>query len=295
MNSKGWSVARTISYVILIGYALVSLTPFIWAFLVSVAPMSFHSGGKTVGVNIMQWPPEINIFKLPPEVFGAPSTFSNYVKVFRVTPFARWILNTVIYAGVVTGANLLIDALAGYAFAKIRFPGRELIFTLLLGTLMVPFQIQIIPIYNMMVKLGFVNTYFGLIFPKVASVSGLFLMRQFYKSVPNEIDEAAKIDGAGIFRRFWQVDSPMAFPAFATLAIYTFMGMWNDFMWPLIITSSKDMFTLAMGLNFFRTSYYTFWQLMMAASIFMTIPIIIIFLSLQKQFVETGATSAVKG
>ncbi len=292
---KRWHTARVISYIILMAYAIISLSPFIWAFLVSVAPMIYHINGKPMGVNIMQWPPEINIFKLPPEVFGAPSTVSNYLKVFEVTPFARWILNTVIYAGSVTFANLVLDAFAGFAFARLRFPGRNLIFTLLLGTLMVPFPVIIIPIYNMMVSFNLANTYGGLIFPKIASVTGLFLMRQFYMSIPLEMDEAAKIDGAGIFRRFWQIDSPMALPAFATLAIYTFMGTWNDFLWPLIITSSKNMFTLTMGLNFFRTSYYTFWQLMMAASILMTVPMIVIFLSLQKQFVETGATNALKG
>ncbi len=292
---KRWHMARKISYIILIVYALVSLAPFVWALLVSIAPIIYYANGKPTGVNIMQWPPEINIFKLPPEVFGAPATLSNYTKVFEVTPFARWILNTVIYAGTVTFANLVLDAFAGFAFARLKFPGRDLIFMILLGTLMVPGQVTIIPIYNMMVHLNLVNTYSGLIFPKIASVSGLFLMRQFYMSIPLEIDEAAKIDGASIFRRFLQIDSPMALPAFATLAIYTFMGMWNDFLWPLIITSSKDMFTLTMGLNFFRTSYYTFWQLMMSASILMTVPMIVIFLSLQKQFVETGATSAVKG
>ncbi|MGC8545285.1 carbohydrate ABC transporter permease [Athalassotoga sp.] len=292
---RKWQLARKISYITLIVYAVISLTPFIWALLVSIAPMSYLLNGKSTGVNIMQWPPEINIFKLPPEVFGAPSTLSNYNQVFTVTPYARWILNTVIYAGFVTIGNLFFDAMAGYAFAKLKFPGKDIIFTILLGTLMVPFPVTIIPVYNLLVNFNLVNTYAGLIFPKIASVTGLFLMRQFYMSVPDELDEAAKVDGAGIFRRFWQIDSPVALPAFATLAIYTFMGMWNDFFWPLIVTSNKNMFTLAMGLNYFRTSYYTFWQLMMAASLLMTIPMIVIFLSFQRYFVETDISSAVKG
>ncbi|BBJ28815.1 carbohydrate ABC transporter permease [Athalassotoga saccharophila] len=292
---RKWEIARKVSYIVLIIYALISLTPFIWAFLVSVAPMNYILNGKPTGVNIMQWPPEINIFKIPPEVFGAPATLSNYGQVFTVTPYARWILNTIIYAGFVTLGNLILDAMAGYAFAKLKFPGRNYIFTLLLGTLMVPFPVTIIPVYNLLVNFNLVNTYVGLIFPKVASVTGLFLMRQFYMSIPDELDEAAKVDGAGIFRRFWQIDSPVALPAFATLAIYTFMGTWNDFFWPLIVTSNKDMFTLAMGLNYFRTSYYTFWQLMMAASLLMTVPMIIIFLSFQRYFVETSTSSAVKG
>jgi len=292
---KRWHTTAAIAYIILVVYAVLSLGPFIWALLVSAAPMSYTSHGKHIGIDIMRWPPNINPFVIPPRVFGAPATLHNYVKVFQVVPFARWIINTVIYAGVVTIGNLILDAFAGYAFAKIRFPGRELIFSILLATLMVPGQITIIPVYNLMVKYNLVNTYYGLFLPKLTSVTGLFLMRQFYMSVPNEIEEAAKIDGAGIFRRFIQIASPMAKPAFATLAIYTFLGTWNDFMWPLIITSDKSMFTLTMGLNFFKTSYYTFWQLMMAASILMTVPMIVIFLSFQRQFVETGVTSAIKG
>ncbi len=292
---KRWHTVTVIAYVILLIYAVVSLGPFIWAFLVSVTPLTYFSHGKHLGVDIMQWPPNINPFTIPPKVFGAPATLYNYLKVFQVVPFARWIINTVIYAGIVTIGNLILDAFAGYAFAKIRFPGRELIFSILLATLMIPGQITIIPVYNLMVKYSLVNTYYGLFLPKLTSVTGLFLMRQFYMSVPNEIEEAAKIDGAGIFRRFVQIASPMARPAFATLAIYTFLGTWNDFMWPLIITSDKSMFTLTMGLNFFKTSYYTFWQLMMSASILMTVPMLVIFLSFQREFVETGVTSAVKG
>ncbi|MCD6238524.1 MAG: carbohydrate ABC transporter permease [Thermotogae bacterium] len=292
---KKWHTTTVIAYSVLIIYAVLSLGPFIWAFLVSITPMNYLSQGKRVGVNIMQWPPDFNLFTFPPKIFGAPATLHNYVKVFQVVPFARWIINTLIYAGITTIGNLIFDAFAGYAFAKIRFPGRELIFSLLLATLMIPGQITIIPVYNLMVKYNLVNTYYGLFLPGIVSVTGIFLMRQFYMSIPNEIEEAAKIDGAGIFRRFFQIASPMAKPAFATLAIYTFLGKWNDFMWPLIITSDKSMFTLTMGLNFFKTSYYTFWQMMMAASILMTIPMLIIFLSFQRQFVETGVTSAVKG
>ncbi|HOO75508.1 MAG TPA: carbohydrate ABC transporter permease, partial [Tepiditoga sp.] len=148
---------------------------------------------------------------------------------------------------------------------------------------------------TLLVKLGLINTYWGLILPKLTNIFGLFLMRQFFLNFPKELEEAATIDGAGIIKRFFKIVIPNSKPAVAALSIYTFLGAWNDFQWPLIVTSKKEMYTLTMGLNFFKTSYYTYWQYLMAGSILMTIPMIIIFLSFQKQFIETGRTAAVKG
>jgi len=172
---------------------------------------------------------------------------------------------------------------------------KNIIFTLFLATMMVPAYVTIIPVYNLMVRYNLVNTYAGLFLPKLTGVVTLFMMRQFFLNLPTEVEEAAIIDGAGALRRFFQVALPMAKPALATLAIYTFLGTWNDFLWPLLMTSDKSMFTLTMGLNFFRTSYYTFWQLMMAATLFMTLPMVIVFLSFQRYFVESGATTGLKG
>ncbi len=282
---------RGLAYSILLLYAVLSLLPFVWAFLVSVAPVSYE--GKSV--DIMQWPPRINPFKIPPEVFGAPATMENYALVFREVPYARWFLNTLLYASLTTLGHLVLDSFAGYAFARLKFPGKNALFAFLLSLMMVPPYVTIIPVYNLMVKYNLVNTYWGLFLPKLTGVFGLFLMRQFFYSIPLEIEESAMIDGAGVLTRFFKIALPMSKPALIALAIYTFLGSWNDFLWPLIITNDKSMFTLTMGLNFFRTTYYTFWQLMMAATIMMTIPMIVIFLVFQRYFVETGISAGLKG
>lgn len=297
MSDKNWKIARIISYIILIVYTLISLFPFLWAALVSFVPMTYvDENGVTKGTDVMSWPPNISLFEWPPKSFGAPLTLENYGKVFELVPlYSRWFLNTVMYAGFITIGNILIGTLGGYAFARLRFPLKEVWFILFLGTMMVPAQVTMIPQYTLMVNWSLVNTYPGMVFPKLANIFGLFLMRQFFMNFPKEMEEAARIDGAGIGGTFFKIVLPNAKPAIGALAIYTFLGAWNDFQWPLIITSRQEMYTLTLGLNFFKTSYYTFWQYMMAATIIMTIPMIIIFLSFQKQFVETGRAVAVKG
>lgn len=297
MKEKKWKIARIISYIVLIAYTLISLFPFAWAALVSFVPMTYvDEDGIVKGTDVMSWPINLKIFNWPPKAFNAPLTFENYVKVFEVVPlYSRWFLNTVVYAGFVTLGNILIGTLGGYAFARLRFPFKELWFTLFLGTMMVPSQVTMIPQYTLMVNWELVNTYYGMVFPKLANIFGLFLMRQFFMNFPKEMEEAARIDGAGTFGTFFKIVLPNARPAIGALGIYTFLGAWNDFQWPLIITSRQEMYTLTLGLNFFKTSYYTFWQYMMAATIIMTIPMVIIFLSFQNQFVETGRAVAVKG
>ncbi|WP_448378758.1 carbohydrate ABC transporter permease [Fervidobacterium sp.] len=204
-------------------------------------------------------------------------------------------MNTIIYAGLLTVGNIILNSLGGYAFARLNFPLKNFWFTMFLATMMVPGQVTLIPQYNLLVKYGLVNTYTGLFLPKLTNVFGLFLMRQFFLNFPKELEDAARIDGSGILRTYFKIVLPNALPALSALAIYTFLGAWNDFQWPLIIMSNKEMYTLTLGLNFFKTSYYTYWQYMMAASIFMTIPMLIIFLAFQRYFIETGKAVAVKG
>jgi len=293
LNKK--KIGLIIVYIILISYSLISLFPFIWSAFISFTPMTYLEDGVQKGVDIMQWPPDINLIASPVRFFGAPATGENYAEVFKITPFARWILNTFLYAVLVTAGHVLLDSLGGYAFARLKFPLKNMWFALFMSTLMVPGQVTLIPQYNLMVNFGFINTFYGLVLPKLTGVFGLFLMRQFFMSIPKEMEEAAKIDGAGIFKTFFKIIIPNAKPAIAALSIYIFMGTWNDFLWPLLMTSSKEMFTLSVGLDFFRSSYYTFWQYMMAASLMMTIPMIIIFLIFQKQFVDSGVSAGVKG
>ncbi len=290
------NVFKILAYTILIIYTLITLFPFTWALLVSTTPTTYiDEDGTEKGVDLFSWPPKIELFPKP-KAFGAPLTFQNYRLIFEVVPFLRkWFLNTVIYAGALTIGNIFFNTLSGYAFARLSFPLKNLIFSLFLASMMIPGQVTLIPLYNMMVSYGLVNTYTGLFLPKVATVFGLFFMRQFFLDFPKELEEAARIDGSGIVRTFFTIVVPNAKPAMSALAIYTFLGAWNDFQWPLIITSRKEMYTLTMGLNFFKASYYTYWQYMMAASLLMTVPMLIIFIIFQKQFVETGKSAAVKG
>ncbi|NPU90144.1 MAG: carbohydrate ABC transporter permease [Fervidobacterium sp.] len=299
MEGSVRSVSKTsviISYIILISYAIATLFPFTWALLVSLTPITYTDAqGVEKGINIFDWPPRIRLFPKP-SAFGAPLTFQNYKLIFEVVPlYKRWLMNTIIYAGLLTVGNIILNSLGGYAFARLNFPLKNFWFTMFLATMMVPGQVTLIPQYNLLVKYGLVNTYTGLFLPKLTNVFGLFLMRQFFLNFPKELEEAARIDGSGILRTYFKIVLPNALPALSALAIYTFLGAWNDFQWPLIIMSNKEMYTLTLGLNFFKTSYYTYWQYMMAASIFMTLPMLIIFLSFQRYFIETGKAVAVKG
>jgi len=280
---------------IMIMYALLCLFPFFWALMVSLTPITFVplGGTESVGVDIMKWPPEIDIFK--GVVFGAPATLSNFVRIFYLVPdFALWILNTIVYAGVVSIGVVFFNTLAGYAFARLRFPFRDFWFTLLLATMMIPFAVTIIPIYTLLVRLGWVNTYQGLIVPRLVNIAMLFFMRQFFLTFPKSLEEAAYLDGAGIPKILFQVVIPNARPAIAAQFIYVFLGSWNEFFWPLIVTSKSEMFTLTMGLSFFRSSYYTLWQYLMAASLLVTIPMIVLFLFFQRQFIASNMASAIK-
>ncbi len=293
---KKMKISFTIAYLVLILYAVISLLPFAWSAIVSLTPMRYtDEEGITRGADIMQWPPGISLLEWPPRFFNAPATGENYSEVFRITPYARWILNTIIYAGLVTLGHLVFDALGGYAFARLRFPLRNLWFTLFLATMMIPGHVTMIPNYNLMVRLGFLNSYYGLVLPKLTGVFGIFLMRQFFMGIPRELEEAARIDGASIIKTYFKVVLPISRPALAALGIYIFVGTWNDFLWPLLMATRKEMYTLTVGLDFFRTSYYTYWQYMMAASIMMIIPMIVLFLGFQRNFIETGMASGVKG
>lgn len=291
---SSWPVV--VSYIILIIYTIATLFPFSWAILISLTPITYvDNAGNERGVNIFDWPPKLKLFPKP-SAFDAPLTFRNYKLIFEVVPlYRRWLLNTVIYAGILTIGNVILNSLGGYAFARLNFPLKNFWFTLFLALMMVPGQVTLIPQYNMLVRFGLINTYTGLFLPKLTSIFGLFMMRQFFLNFPKELEEAARIDGSGILRTYFRIVLPNALPAISALSIYTFLGAWNDFQWPLIIMSSKENYTLTLGLNFFRSSYYTYWQYMMAASIFMTIPMIIIFLSFQKYFVESGKAVAIKG
>jgi multiple sugar transport system permease protein len=275
-------VKRTLLYVTAIGTSLLMIGPLYWMFGTSFKP----SG---------------DIFASPPKWIPNPWILGNYHDVFTLLPFGRFFVNSVIVSGAIVVLNIVFDTMAAYAFAKLRFPGRNLIFFLLLITLMIPFQVNLIPLYRMMVffheispHLG-VDTYSGLIAPSMIQVFGIFLMRQFFQSIPDEVLESARCDGASEFRIIRSIVFPLALPGMATLAIFTFLYAWNDFLWPLLITSSDEMRTLPVGVALLARRNTINWGNTMAGTTLASIPMILVFLALQRRFIEGLTAGAVKG
>lgn len=225
----------------------------------------------------------------------AETTLSNFQSLFETEPVGQWFFNTIVFAGTVTAFNLTFDSLAGYALAKINFVGREKFFLLFVSTMMIPAMVTLIPVYILLAKLGWVNTYKGLIAPMIANPIGIFLLRQHFRSLPSALGDAAKIDGCNEFQTFYKVYLPLAKPALATLGIYTFIMTWNNFQWPLIIASDKAMYTLPVALFSVRNQYFTQWGLVMAAAAVIVLPVIIVFLSAQRYFIQGMTLSGMKG
>ena len=241
-----------------------------------------------------------DVFASPPKLIPDPATLRNFQDVFSLLPFDRYFLNSVIVTGSIVLLNVVFGTMAAYAFAKLRFPGRDLIFGVMLLTLMVPFQVNLVPLYSIMVRLreatGLIgaDTYFGLIAPSAVQVFGIFLMRQFMRSIPNEIFENARVDGASEWRILRSIVFPLAAPGMATLAIFTFVAAWNDFLWPLIVTSSDDMRTLPVGLALLARKNTVNWGQTMAGTVLAAGPMIVVFLVLQRRFIEGLTAGAVK-
>ena len=267
--------------VFLLAASLLMVGPFLWALSTSF---------KVPG----------DVFAYPPRFLPDPFTLDSYVKVTTVIPFPRYLLNSIIVTTSIVLLNVVFATAAAYAFAKLRFPGRDAIFFVLLLTLMVPSQVNLIPVFKMMVELHKVipaigaDTYFGLIAPSAITVFGIFLMRGFLRSIPDEILESARMDGASEWRILRSIVFPLALPGMATLAIFTFLGAWNDFLWPLIVTSSDDMRTLPVGLALLARRNASDWGTTMAGTIITAAPLIIVFLLMQRRFIEGLTAGAVK-
>ncbi|MEX1018114.1 MAG: carbohydrate ABC transporter permease, partial [Litorilinea sp.] len=225
----------------------------------------------------------------------AQVTFENYVETFRVIPFGRFYLNSLIVATATTVIQILTASLAAFAFARLRFRGREALFLLYLATLMIPFQVTMIPNFILIRYLQWYDSYQALILPSAFSVFSTFLMRQYFMSIPMELDEAARMDGASSWRIWWQVIMPLAGPVLATLAIFNFQAAWNDFLWPLVITNSQHMRTIPVGLSAFQGQYNTEWHLLMAGSVIALLPVLLIYIVGQKWFVQGITLSGLGG
>jgi multiple sugar transport system permease protein len=237
-----------------------------------------------------------DIMSVPPQFIPLKPTLAAYRRIFQEGMMGRWLLNSLIVSGVVTVTNVFFASLAGYAFAKLRFPGKNTIFWVLLATIMIPGQVTLIPLYVLVVNtLHLENTYVGLIAPMIVDVGSIFLMKQYLTSLPGSLIDSARIDACGEFGIFWKIILPLAKPGLAVLAIFTFVAQWNSFFWPLLITNTDSMRTLQVGLATFRYQYTQDYGAMMAGAACSAVPMIILFLSLQKYFLRGITIGAIKG
>jgi multiple sugar transport system permease protein len=263
-------------YTLLIVTAALSLLPMLW-----MIAASFMSAG------------EANTF--PPKLLPSDPTLEHYRTLFTRLNLGRYLLNSTIIAVTVTVVSLVINSMAGYAFAKLRFHGRDKLFRYLTLGLVIPVQVSMLPLFLLLREMGLINTYWGVIIPGLASIFGIFLIRQYAISIPDDLIDAARIDGAGEFRIYWSVVLPVIRPILATLAIWTFLSTWNDFMWPLIVLNDDSMFTLPVALANLSGERVQDTELMMAGSVLTVLPVLLVFLFLQRYYVEGITQGSVKG
>jgi multiple sugar transport system permease protein len=278
-GDRGRRSRRGVAYAFLIGYALLMFVPFAWTIITSF---------KTQ-------PDALRMTFIPD-----PFTTQGWENAFNQLnpPLLRLFLNSAIVATAVTISNVLLGAMAGYAFARLRFPGRDVLFLLVLGTLMIPDQLRMVPVYQLLRELGLLRgdlQYGGLWLVLAVNAASIFLLRQYFLTIPRDLEEAAKLDGAGFFTTFWRVMLPLAGPALAAVAILQFQGTWNNFFWPLVILQEREHWTLPLGITLFKTQYFTIWPDLMAVVVMATLPILVLYLFFQRYFVQGVAASGVKG
>lgn len=250
--------------------------PFLWMLSSSFKPMS-------------------EIFAYPPTVLPQEPTLENYLNAFSQAPVLRWLLNSAIVSGTIILANLFTSSMAAYAFARIEFPGRDVVFYVLIATLMIPFHLTLVPLFLVLKTLGLVNSLAGVIAPGLASVLGVFLLRGFFRAIPVELEDAARVDGASELQLYWRIAMPLAQPALATLGIITLVHSWGEFLLPLLVLNSPSQYTLPLGLATFQNEYATQWGQIMAVTTVADIPILVLFVALQRHFIEGLTQGAVKG
>ncbi|MGN6273064.1 MAG: carbohydrate ABC transporter permease [Protaetiibacter sp.] len=239
--------------------------------------------------------PAEELVKFPPPFIPSRVTFDGFVALFTTTDAVRWLMNSTIVSVVSIVSHVVLCSLAGYGFARLQFRGRNVGFFMIVATIMIPTQLLMIPTYIMFSKLGLVNTLAAAFVPWLASAFGIFLMRQFFLSIPAEVEEAAALDGANRLQIFLRVVLPLARPAMATLAIFTLLSSWNDLIWPLIAINDDNWFTVQLGIANFQGTRRTQWELLMAGNVVATAPLVLFFLFAQKQFVQTMTMSGLKG
>ncbi|MBC6402155.1 MAG: carbohydrate ABC transporter permease [Hyphomonadaceae bacterium] len=268
---------RGVQYAVLLAVACAFIGPFLW--LLSTA---MKSGAE-------------NIFESPPQFIPKAPTLENFGRVFESLPFVTYFFNSAIVASVAVICNLLFCSLAAYPLARMSFAGKNAIFLILISTMMLPFQLLMIPLYSIAVTLGLNNSFFGLIIPHACTAFGIFLMRQAFLAVPHQLEESAHIEGVNRFQIWWYIMLPLVRPTLATLAVFTFIGVWGDFLWPLIILDDQSKYTLPLGVNKLAGTFGKDWRLVAAGAILSVIPTIAVFLFTQRFFISGALKGAVKG
>lgn len=276
-GTVGVRIGRGATWLFVTVMGLAMAVPFLWMFLTSL---------RTEG----------QAFAWPPQLLSWPPQWHNYADAWQTAPFGRFFLNSIFVSVSITVLSLLINSLAAYGFAKFEFKGRNIVFMGLLATLMIPGQITMIPSFLLMKNLGWLDTYAGLIIPGLAGAFGIFFLRQYMMTIPDEYLDAARIDGASEYGIFWRVVLPLAKPATATLGVFTFLGAWNDFLWPLIVVKSDEMRTLPLAVSALSAGHYVMsWPLMMAGASFVVLPVLLVYVFAQRYFVEGIALGGLKG
>jgi len=267
---------RTIAYALLLALALTMVAPFIWMVLTSLMD-------------------ELEVFTFPPKFIPDHFLWRNYTEALTVLPFARFFLNSAVMSMGIVAGQLVLCSLAAYAFARLEFPGRDKIFIAYLSYLMIPAIVLLIPRFLLVNAFHWVDTFWALIVPEVVSVWGIFLLRQFFMTLPRELEDAARIDGASELRIFWSIVLPLSRPALATLGIFAFIGSWQSFLWPLIATRSIEMRPVEVGISMFHSIYVDKWPQGMAAATVAVVPLLILFFFTQRYFIRGIALTGMKG
>lgn len=260
-----------------------------------LAWFTFTSLGPFIYSILSSFKPEQEVLAFPPTLFPVHGTLSNYAELLAGGVFIRYLFNSLVFAVSVAVLNVLFSAMAGYALSRMEFPGRNLVFVTTLAVMMIPTPVTIIPKFLVMNSLHLVNTYWALIIPSMVQPFSVFLMVQFMKGLPKELEELARLDGASRWRTFYQIILPLVKPALTAVTILSFQGAWNDFLWSLLVLNSDNMYTLPVGLFQFKSAHYTEYSLLIAGSMFNAIPVLVLFFIFQRYFIEGAVGSAVKG
>lgn len=269
---RGWLMTALVW-----GVALLFLIPFLWMISSSLKP-------------------NYQIFEVPPRWIPNPPRWENYSEALTILPFGRYVVNTALITLLTIIGHLLSCTIIAYAFARLRAPGRDAIFVVMLATMMLPYPVTMVPLYVLFQRLGWIDTIYPLVVPAfLGSPFYIFLLRQFFKTIPRDYEDAAYMDGANLLQILFRIMLPLAAPALATVAIFSFQAAWNDFLAPLIYLQKPDLYTVTLGLQFFRSTYTTNWAYLMAASLVTTLPVVVIFFLAQRYFVEGITLGGVKG